>query len=340
MKRFERARKLRFEHLPASMVGDYYFLNQEADGMSRSNVNKILRKAGKKAKVREEIRCSPHDCRHYFAQRQIKQGIDVYSLSRLLGHSNIDITTQYLRGLQMDDVLEIGRRTSPLRDIPIKLIWIKLRNMVQYSQTNNYITGGLRLEKTKKPIFKRWYFWVALIIVLGAVGAGMGEDKESAKGGAEKVATTTAGEVKSGGAEEKSKVAEEEAPKDYKIGDTAEIKNHNVSAVNVERKTSGNYDKAKDGHEFIVVNVKIENGGEKNISYNPMSFKIKTSSGNIVDQAITIVDSNTALSSGELAAGGTVEGTVSFEVPAGDQDLELIYSPNPFTDDSVIIKLQ
>jgi len=192
------------------------------------------------------------------------------------------------------------------------------------------------LEKTKKPIFKRWYFWVALIIVLGAVGAGMGEDKESV----EKVATTTAGEVKSGGAEEKSKAAEEEAPKDYKIGDTAEIKNHNVSAVNVERKTSGNYDTAKDGHEFVVVNVKIENGGEKNISYNPISFKLKTSSGNIVDQALTIVDSDTALSSGELAAGGTVEGTVSFEVPAGDQDLELIYSPNPFTDDSVIIKLQ
>ncbi|MFS0647177.1 tyrosine-type recombinase/integrase [Siminovitchia sp. 179-K 8D1 HS] len=122
MKRYERAKKLRFEHLPSSMVDDYYFLNQEADGMSRSNVNKILRRAGTKAKVREEIRCSPHDCRHYFAQKQIKQGIDVYSLSRLLGHSSIDITTQYLRGLQMDDIIDIGRRTSPLRDIPIKLI--------------------------------------------------------------------------------------------------------------------------------------------------------------------------------------------------------------------------
>lgn len=122
MKRYERAKKLRFEHLPSSMVDDYYFLNQEADGMSRSNVNKILRRAGTKAEVREEIRCSPHDCRHYFAQKQIKQGIDVYSLSRLLGHSSIDITTQYLRGLQMDDIINIGRRTSPLRDIPIKLV--------------------------------------------------------------------------------------------------------------------------------------------------------------------------------------------------------------------------
>lgn len=122
MKRYERARKQRFDHLPPSMIDDYYFLNQEADGMSRSNVNKIIRRAGEKANVREQIRCSPHDCRHYFAQKQIKQGIDVYSLSRLLGHSSIDITTQYLRGLQMDDIIEIGRRTSPLNDIPIKLV--------------------------------------------------------------------------------------------------------------------------------------------------------------------------------------------------------------------------
>lgn len=122
MKRYERARKLRFEHLPPSMVDDYYFLNQEACGMYRTNVNKIMRRAGLKAGVREELRCSPHDCRHYFAQKQVKQGIDVYSLSRLLGHSSIDITTQYLRGLQMDDIIEIGRRTAPLNDIPIKLI--------------------------------------------------------------------------------------------------------------------------------------------------------------------------------------------------------------------------
>ncbi|HLS65668.1 MAG TPA: tyrosine-type recombinase/integrase [Pseudogracilibacillus sp.] len=122
MKRFKKERRLRFNHIPSSYVDDSYFLNQEADGVTRSNVNKILRRAGKKVITRDGIRCSPHDCRHYFAQKQIKQGIDVYSLSRLLGHSNIDITTQYLRGLQTDDIIEIGRRTSPLNDMPIKLV--------------------------------------------------------------------------------------------------------------------------------------------------------------------------------------------------------------------------
>jgi len=121
MKRYERAKKLRYEKIPDFMIDDYYFLNQEADKMSRSNVNKILRRAQKKSDIREEIRCSPHDCRHYFAQKQIREGIDVYTLSRLLGHSSIDITTQHLRGLDTDDVIRIGRRTAPLNDIPIKL---------------------------------------------------------------------------------------------------------------------------------------------------------------------------------------------------------------------------
>ncbi|MGM8212136.1 tyrosine-type recombinase/integrase [Virgibacillus sp. W0430] len=122
MKRYERARRLRFEHIPNEFIDDNYFLNQEAEGMSRSNVNKILNRAGKKVSIRKEIRCSPHDCRHYFAQKHIRQGIDVYTLSRLLGHSNIDITAQYLRGLDINDIISIGRKTSPLNDIPIKLI--------------------------------------------------------------------------------------------------------------------------------------------------------------------------------------------------------------------------
>lgn len=122
MKRYERAKRLRFSELQPYEVADYYFLNQSADKTNRGNVNRILQKARSKSNIRKEIRCSPHDCRHYFAQKQLRQGIDVYTLSRLLGHSSIDITTQYLRGLDVDDIINIGRRTSPLNDMPIKLI--------------------------------------------------------------------------------------------------------------------------------------------------------------------------------------------------------------------------
>lgn len=36
---------------------------------------------GKQAKVGVEIRCSLHTCRHYFVQAQLRNSLDVYSLS-------------------------------------------------------------------------------------------------------------------------------------------------------------------------------------------------------------------------------------------------------------------
>lgn len=34
--------------------------------------------AVERANVRKEIRCSPHTCRHYFAQFQLRNGLDIY----------------------------------------------------------------------------------------------------------------------------------------------------------------------------------------------------------------------------------------------------------------------
>lgn len=119
MRKFEEAKKERFKRKESHEIEDYYFLDQCAKQLHRSRINKILKEHCDNAGVREEVRCSPHDCRHYFAQKQLRNGIDVYSLSRLLGHFDTQETTKYLRGLEQDSVLEIGRLHSPLNDIGI-----------------------------------------------------------------------------------------------------------------------------------------------------------------------------------------------------------------------------
>ena len=73
--------------------------------------------AGEQAKVSDTIRCSPHTCRHWFAQSQIKNGIDVYSLSRLMGHSNIKITQRYLEGMKDREIVSQSIKTSPLMNL-------------------------------------------------------------------------------------------------------------------------------------------------------------------------------------------------------------------------------
>ncbi|WP_042353065.1 tyrosine-type recombinase/integrase [Bacillus massiliigorillae] len=120
MRLYEKARNERFKNKQPDEIEDYYFLDQSAMRLSRSRINTILRENCIRAKVRKDVRCSPHDCRHYFAQKQLRNGIDVYSLSRLLGHYDTQITSKYLRGMEQDDILYLGRVHSPLRDVHVK----------------------------------------------------------------------------------------------------------------------------------------------------------------------------------------------------------------------------
>ncbi|RUT43261.1 recombinase [Paenibacillus anaericanus] len=120
MRKYEVLKKERFKKRLQDEIEGYYFLDQSAVRLSRSRINKILKEHCINAGVRKEVRCSPHDCRHFFAQKQLKNGIDIYSLSRLMGHYDTQITSKYLRGLEQEDILEIGRIHSPLKLLKIK----------------------------------------------------------------------------------------------------------------------------------------------------------------------------------------------------------------------------
>ncbi|WP_244933039.1 MULTISPECIES: tyrosine-type recombinase/integrase [Paenibacillus] len=104
----------------SNIMRKYMRRYEAAVRLSRSRINKILKEHCSNAGVRKEVRCSPHDCRHYFAQKQLRNGIDIYSLSRLMGHFDTQITSKYLRGLEQDDILQIGRLHSPLNGVKIK----------------------------------------------------------------------------------------------------------------------------------------------------------------------------------------------------------------------------
>lgn len=98
---------------------DNYFLSYRNKPLTIEGIERIVKKAGVLAKVRYDIRCSPHTCRHYYAQAQLRNGLDVYSLSRLLGHENITTTKRYLQGLKDNEVLELGVKTSPLMNLKV-----------------------------------------------------------------------------------------------------------------------------------------------------------------------------------------------------------------------------
>lgn len=94
-----------------------FFLSYRFKPLTVEAIERVLKLCGEMANVRKDIRCSPHTCRHYFAQAQLRNGLDIYSLSRLLGHENISITKRYLQGLEDENIIEMSVKTSPLMNL-------------------------------------------------------------------------------------------------------------------------------------------------------------------------------------------------------------------------------
>ncbi|MFT8349501.1 tyrosine-type recombinase/integrase [Clostridium saccharoperbutylacetonicum] len=97
-----------------------FFLSYRFNALTIESVERIMKIAGKKSEVRSDIRVSPHTARHYYAQKNLKLGMDIYSLSRLLGHENVSISKRYLQSIQDAEIVEMSVKSSPLMNLKRK----------------------------------------------------------------------------------------------------------------------------------------------------------------------------------------------------------------------------
>ena len=93
------------------------FLSKNGKPLTSTMIDRIVKDAGQACNVSPDIRVSAHTFRHTYAQFQLKAGLDIYSLSRLLGHENISITQTYLNGLRDKEILKQAQHTSPLMNL-------------------------------------------------------------------------------------------------------------------------------------------------------------------------------------------------------------------------------
>lgn len=92
----------------------YLFVSRTGKKLTAEAITKFLKKAALEVGVNKQIRVSPHTCRHTFAHMQLKNGLDLYSLSRVMGHENVAVTQRYLDGLEDEEVVEAAIRTGVL----------------------------------------------------------------------------------------------------------------------------------------------------------------------------------------------------------------------------------
>lgn len=113
--KYRRARDNHIQKINKTSIDDTLLLTQKGEYIStNATIETLFREIASNTKIRSTIRCSPHTCRHWFAKTSIKNGQDIYTLSKILGHSNIKITQRYLESMSSDEIIEKGLLTTPL----------------------------------------------------------------------------------------------------------------------------------------------------------------------------------------------------------------------------------
>lgn len=114
MMRYERAKESYF--MDKLYLPNYYFLSKDGRQITRFVLQWMVAKAGEKAGVSRK-KCFPHNFRHYFAISSLKNGLDLYSLSRVLGHAEIETTTVYTSSIKDKEIQELSLKSSPLMSL-------------------------------------------------------------------------------------------------------------------------------------------------------------------------------------------------------------------------------
>lgn len=78
------------------------FMNRYGKPLTVSGLEQILVRLGRRVGI-ERKHCTPHICRHWFSVNFIRQGGDIYRLSKLLRHSSVSVTENYLKSFQQTE---------------------------------------------------------------------------------------------------------------------------------------------------------------------------------------------------------------------------------------------
>lgn len=118
--KYQRVKEAYFSNKPKLAIkNDKFFKGRDGYPIKNDCVQKMLKRLAKSdyCNLRPEVRNSPHTLRHWFAQQQLLNGVDLLTLSRLLGHESIATTQSYLRGIADETLVESAVQTSPLNNM-------------------------------------------------------------------------------------------------------------------------------------------------------------------------------------------------------------------------------
>lgn len=201
--------------------------------------------------------------------------------------------------------------------------------------------------KNKKPIYKKWWFWVIIGLILLGIFSGGGKKEKTEENNAEQIdnAAVTNDAASSKETEEQAeKSAEENAPADKEaekeilhVGD--EIEDGNLKIVYI---ASGDYQEdnqfleAEEGFKHIFLKFAFENTSDKS-DCAVSSFSFKCYADGYAADSFFGGDEDL---SATLSAGRSTVGCVYFTVPEDAEEVEVEYEANVFTERKIFFAFE
>lgn len=201
--------------------------------------------------------------------------------------------------------------------------------------------------KQKKPIYKKWWFWVIVVMVIGIVGSS-GEDEPvdnqpEAQEQGEDTEKTTEKET------EKETETEEETEAVYVIGDIFDVGKLGVKILEVEEKkefVSDNMfidDITTDG-KFIAVTAELTNNDKEAVTFTNSLFKLIDDQDREfeahTDAGLMTILGDSYLFLESCNPGMSKTGIFVFEVPADVEQYHLLVREKMFGGEKGTVKLK
>lgn len=179
-------------------------------------------------------------------------------------------------------------------------------------------------QKKKGGCLKVVLIVIGVFIVIGVIGSMFGKDDDKVKDVTNTKADTS----------DTQKPDAEETPEktEFKVGETAEQKDIQITLVNVTESAGSEYVTPDDGNVFLLLEFEIANNSSKDIAISSIASFEAYCDDYSLNQDILGLQAPEINGKGQLdgsvAAGKKMNGVIAYQVPAGYKNFEISVTPD------------
>ena len=116
---------------------DDLFLTANAHPINKKQIQDLLESVGRKAGISERL--APHKLRHTNATLLLKNGMNMEYVKKILGHEDIQTTSQAYLNVADNDVATAHRKASPIANLNIRISKNGINNTIDVPVARNRI---------------------------------------------------------------------------------------------------------------------------------------------------------------------------------------------------------